>query len=44
MRETQACLDVAKALGYLAAVAWGVAAKMHQVTGTLVRLVGLARA
>jgi len=39
-RETLSCLEVAQALGYVASIDASVAAKLHQVIGTLVRLVG----
>jgi four helix bundle protein len=39
-RETLACLEVAQALGYLAAIDADVGARLNRVIGTLVRLVG----
>ena len=39
MRETTACIEVAVAMGHLGGIAPELAGLMHQVTGTLVRLV-----
>ena len=39
-RETLSCLEVAQALGYLAAIDVEIGAKLNRVIGTLVRLVG----
>jgi hypothetical protein len=39
MRESRACLDVARAFGYVGEVDAQLAAKVEQITGTLVRLV-----
>ncbi len=39
MRESRACLDVARAFGYVGEVDAELAAKVEQITGTLVRLV-----
>ncbi|MBK7585947.1 MAG: four helix bundle protein [Myxococcales bacterium] len=39
-RETLACLEVACALGYIAALDPALIAKLNRIIGTLVRLVG----
>jgi four helix bundle protein len=39
MRETIACIEVAVAMGYVAPPSDDLAARMHRVVGTLVRLV-----
>ena len=41
MRETQSCLEVAIAFGYIDSIDPAVHARLHQVIGTLVRLVGI---
>lgn len=42
MRETQACLEVAQAFGYIGPIEPRILAQSHQVIGTLVRLSGAA--
>ncbi len=40
-RETMACIEVAVAAGYIASADAAVMERLHQVSGTLVRLLGL---
>lgn len=39
-REALACLEVAQALGYVAVLEPALVAKLNQIVGTLVRIVG----
>jgi len=40
MRETMACVEVGQALGYVSELDEGLVARMNQIVGTHVRLVG----